>query len=716
MTDCPESHRGGQGDSSSVSERLIPLVVVVLTGLAMAPSLGNGFVNWDDQLNIIENPFYRGLGWTNLRWMFTTFLGGPYQPLSWMTLGLDYCLWGMNPLGYHLTSVVLHVATVLAFYVLSLRLIRHMGGPAGAGDGVFLRIAAALSALLFGIHPLRVESVAWVTERRDVVSGLFFVLTILAYLKAYDRPAGDPTRRRWYHLSIMSYAASLLGKGMGVTLPIILVVLDVYPLRRLGMAGEGWFGLSSRPVWREKLPYLVLAFLAGAAGIYGQIVTGAVASTELYGWDRRIGVTLYATAFYLYKTLFPAGLSPLYPMPQTMDLLTWPYLLAGGVLAGLTVAVVKSRHRYPGGLALWVGYLVMLAPVSGLTQMGPQIAADRYTYLSCLGWPLLAGVGLWRWSADRRVGLWATVCLSLPVLIFAGLTAFQTTVWRDSVSLWSHAGKLYPQSHIIQQNWGASLAAAGDQQGALKHYQEAGRLAPKSAEAENNIGMTLLTLGRPKDAEVHLRRSLELKPTHASAHYNLGNVMLRLGRWDEATACYRTALEHRSNLVNARLNLAMVLDRQGQVDEAERQWKTIIQQAPFLAMAYDTWATSLCRRGHYNEAVAVLKQGLASCGTDRSLALRQIWLYAAAPVESIRNGTEAIRMAEAMNLATGGRDAMVLDALAAACAEAGRKDDAVHHATRALQLATSEGKSLLAQQIQGRLEQYKAGRTIRSVQ
>jgi len=690
----------------------VPAGVVVLTALAFLPSLGNGFVNWDDGLNFVENPNYRGLGWPQLRWMFTTFHAGPYQPLSWMTLGADYVLWGMDPRGYHLTSLLFHAATVLAFYFLARRLFCIVAGQSVGQAAPGLCVAAGIAALLFGVHPLRVESVVWATERRDVVSGLFFVLTLLTYLRAQGAGGDARVRRRWLIASLVAYAASLLSKGMGITLPLVLVVLDVYPLRRLGIGGR-WFGADARPVWIEKLPYVVLAFAAGVVGVVGQVSVAAVAGLEQYGWERRIGVALYATTFYLYKTVLPVGLSALYPMPRLFRLSDWIYTVCGVVLIAITIVTVRGRRRWPAGLAVWISYLGMLAPVSGLTQMGPQIAADRYTYLPCLGWPLLAGWAVWwlgtRWSAGWIV----RVAGGLVVVALAVLTWRQSMVWHDSVSLWEHAGSVYPESHLIHQNWGGALASRGDYTEALKHHQESAVLCPESAGAQSNIGMTLTRLGLPDKAERHLRRAIELDATYATAHYNLGNTLVQLSRLEEAAASYRTALTHRSGLVAAQINLANTLGRLGRTDEAEAQWRDAIAKAPTVASAYGNFTRQLIKQRRYAEAIAVLRQGVTHCPAERRLDLRLAWLLAVSPEPGTRDGAEALRRAERLSRAVRDQDPACLDMLGAACAELGRFQEAIEYATQAVRLARASGKHALARQIAARIRLYQAGRPFR---
>src|SRR5438034_977960 len=261
---------------------LVPVLIAVVTFAAFLPTLQNQFVNWDDPRNFLENPHYRGLGWTHLRWMWTTHLGH-YIPLTWMTLGLDYLLWGMNPVGYHLTSLLLHAANAVVFFFVGCRILT-LALPAPSERGHAL--TAGFAALVFAIHPLRVESVAWVTERRDVLSGLFYLLTILVYLRDCERGARG---RGWCWVSVGLFACALLSKSMVVNLPIVLLILDVYPLRRLGGA-IGWWGEPARRVYVEKIPFVLLATAAAAIAVMAQLSVHAAASLAQLSVPGRVAV------------------------------------------------------------------------------------------------------------------------------------------------------------------------------------------------------------------------------------------------------------------------------------------------------------------------------------------------------------------------------------------------------------------------------------------
>src|SRR5207249_1919349 len=363
---------------------LAPSLVALVTLAAFLPTLHNQFVNWDDDVNFLDNPHYRGLGWSQLRWMWTTFHMAHYIPLTWMTLGMDYLLWGMNPVGYHLTSLLLHVTSAVVVFFLARRFLT-LALPRASGRGHALTVSAGFAALVFAIHPLRVESVAWATERRDVLSGLFYLLTLLMYLRACER---DAPGRRSYWLSVALFGCALLSKSMAVSLPVVLLILEVYPLRRLG-GSLGWSRASARRVYVEKIPFVLLAAAASAIALMAQLSNrGMVSVAHLSALDR-LAVSTYGLSFYLWKTVVPLDLSPLYMLPQTVNPAATPFIVSyGGVLA-VTAIALALRRRCPGLPAAWLEYVVVLLPVLGIAQNGPQIAADRYTYLAAPGWAIL---------------------------------------------------------------------------------------------------------------------------------------------------------------------------------------------------------------------------------------------------------------------------------------------------------------------------------------
>jgi len=490
----------------------VPALVVGLTVLAFLPALHHEFLGWDDAKNYLDNPHYRGLGPPQLAWMFTTFHMGHYIPVTWISFGLDYLLWGMDPSGYHLTNILFHAATALAFYFLSLRLL----GAARLGvTDSDLRIGASLAALLFAIHPLRAESVAWVTERRDVLSGLFYVLSLIAYLKALD--GRDRPSPRWYWTSVGFFAGGLLSKSIVVSLPVILLALDVYPLQRLG--GErGWRHTS---VWLEKVPYFALGAAATVIGFLALFTLGNTRSLAEMGPLYRTVLWIYGLAFYLWKSAMPFGLSPLYQLDFTV---TWLHFGAVGGLLGVAVLV---RQRWPAFTVATIAYIATLLPVLGIFQNGPQAAADRYTYLACLGWAvILGGLAARRWAGRDMI----RVVLSIWVVAMLPLTWQQVAIWHDSATLWSYAIALAPQNRAAHFNLAGAHEEAGRYAAAVAEYAEVARLSNRfRGRWYITIGWNYEKAKVDRLALAAFRTALSLEPGLSDACEGVTRVAQRLG-------------------------------------------------------------------------------------------------------------------------------------------------------------------------------------------
>jgi protein O-mannosyl-transferase len=500
---------------------------IVITILAFLPTLGNGFVNWDDDLNFLSNPAYRGLGPAQLKWMFTTFHLGPYQPLAWLTLGMDYTLWGMDARGYHLTSLLIHAANAALFFWLARRI---RLAPAGA----------LFAALLFSIHPQRVESVAWVTERRDVLSGLFFLLAIGLYLRRAgpNRPA------------LAAFAFSLLAKATGVVAPILLLLLDVVPLRRLPPDPRRWFDSRHRAILLEKIPWFALAILCGLVAIVGQRQAGAFKPVESFGIAARLGLAVHAAGFYLLKMILPFGLSPLYELRPDFNPAGPATLAAGAALLIATAACIALRRRWPALLAAWIAYLVLILPLSGLARAGHQLAADRYTYLATMPFALLAGAGLDRLL--QRSGRVTTGAAAALLLCLGGLTFAQCHVWRDPASLWGRALEVDPRSEKAAVNLASARVDQKRFGDAESIYRDLLTHNPRLVDARYSLGMVLLLQARPADAEQEFRRLIAEEPAFPMGHYGLGILLLRRGQLGAARVELEEALRLKPGLALAR--------------------------------------------------------------------------------------------------------------------------------------------------------------------
>ena len=595
---------------------LAPALVALATIAVFSGALRNGFVNWDDNVNFLTNPHYRGLGWANLRWMFTTLLLGHYQPLTWLSFALDHLFWGMDPFGYHLTNILLHAANAALFYAVAYWLISRLSAPPAGRRAIPPRLAAVLAALLFAVHPLRVESVAWATERKDVLSGFFYLAAVYAYLRWHEaagRPAGN-----WRAVCWSAFAAALLAKSMAATLPVVLLIMDIYPLRRLPAEPGRWFAGKSRSVWREKTPFLVLVAVTATVEYMAESRADAIA---IAGAAARGAKACYGLIFYLWKTIWPAGLSPLYEDPLRLDPLAWPFPACAALVVLITGSLFLFRRRWPAGLAAWVCYAATLAPVLGLVSFGAQLVADRYSYLSCLPWPLLAASGLaWAWPRSRP---WGRILLGWGTgLALAGLSVLtwrQLHVWHDSETLWRYTMALRPGSYLARHNlggtldeqgrleeaialyrqalrilpthaeshygWGRDLDIAGRTEEAIAHYREALRLKPGCVEARSDLGLALAEQGKTDEAVAQFRAALELKPDDAVTHSNLGKALAGLGRWEEAASHLHAAARLQPGLAEAHFNLGDVLLAQGRLEEARRELQEALRLDPNNGLA-----------------------------------------------------------------------------------------------------------------------------------
>src|SRR3989449_3096258 len=589
---------------------LVPLLVAFSTLPAVPPRLRNQFVNWDDHENVLDTPPYRGLGWTRLRWMWTTPLGH-YIPLTWMTLGLDYLLWGMNPFGYHLTSLLLHAANAVVFFFVVRRILtRALPSPSERGHA--LAVAAGFAALVFAIHPLRVESVAWVTERRDVLSGLFYLSAILMYLRACERGARG---RGWYWAAVGLFAGALLSKSMVVNLPVVLLILDVYPLRRLG-GFVGWWSEPARRIYIEKIPFVLLAAAASAIAVMAQSSVHAAASLAQLSVPGRLAVAAYGLGFFPRKMVVPVNLSPLYELPRTVDPMAPPFILSYALVLAIMAIVLALRRRVPGLPAAWVAYVVVLLPVLGFFQSGPQIAADRYTYLAGLGGAILAGAGLlscWRTSRTSKTGTPTTLPIAgVATCVVVGLGALtwnQAQVWHDSEKLWTHALARNPQSSIAENNLGVVRADQSKLAEAIEHYQRALQMRPDYADAYFNLGNALFQQGKLAEASDHYRQALAIKRDHARAHNNWGVVLARQGKLAEAGDHFQAALHIGPDNADAHTNLGNALFQQGKLAEASDHFRQALRLKPDHAAAQSGLVPAQRGLGTGNQDPAHSRQG-----------------------------------------------------------------------------------------------------------
>ena len=397
---------------------------------------------------------------------------------------------------------------------------------------------------------------------------------------------------------------------MAISLPVVLVVLDIYPLKRLPGDPRKWFSRETRQVWLEKIPYFALAAVFGAIGYVFQAKAGALGSYQVFGLASRLTQIIFAVFFYIQKTLIPFDLSPLYKLPAEFSLLNWQSLFAGSVIAAITAATIALRLRWPAGLMIWISYLAMISPVSGIVKLGVQAAADRYTYLPCLGFAMLAGAGFraCRQAAGKRFRNICTVLACSIISCLAFLTVRQVGIWRDSETLWRHALDITPDSADAHTYLGVDRDAQGKTDEAAMHYREALKNDPNYAQAHNNLGFILATQGETGEAAMHYREALRITPDYTQAHNNLGLILAAQGKTDEAAMHYNEALRINPDFLEAHNNLGIIMTVQGRLDEAVKHYREILRINPNLAAAHFNLGVVLTAQGKTGEAAGHYKE------------------------------------------------------------------------------------------------------------
>jgi len=615
-----------------------------VAALALLPFVGafrNQFVNWDDYETLVNNPHYRGWAWPQLRWMLTTFYMGHYQPLSWLTFSLDHAVWGANPAGYHLTNLLLHALNAALFLLVT----RLLLSEAGARESPALDFAAALAALIFALHPLRVESVAWATERRDVLSGGFFLLTVYGYLRCHT---GSAPRRRWFWISLAAYFLSLAAKAAAITLPVVLLLLDIYPLGR--WAEER--GSNRAAIFREKAPFLVLALAFAALALLAQHSAGALRPVRQYFFSYRLGQAAYGVIFYLWKSLLPFDLSPLYELPYDFAEWTAVFTTSAILASTLTLGFFLARKRWPAGLACWIYYVVMLAPVLGVAQSGPQLVADRYSYLACMSWAVLIGGGFFRlWSSAalrrrREIAIGSAVVSGCILVVLGILASRQTAVWRDTPTLWRHVIAVAPPSSIAHYNLGRELEEEGKFAAALDYYNQAIAINPANPDAHYNLARVLARQGMEPQAIEHYRLALAIRPGDADTHNNLGLLLARRGDLDASLAEFRRAIAIDPSYGKAFFNLGRLLARQGRLDEAAENYRQALKLNPKESEILIGLSEVAVQQQRWDEAAVYLRRlvALKPDSADAHTALARALAAQGNKIEAEKHYEEAVRL------------------------------------------------------------------------
>jgi protein O-mannosyl-transferase len=524
-------------ETAGLRRFLLPAAIFAITFVTFLPGLSGEFLNWDDDVNFLGNPNFRGLGWENVRWMFTTTHEGHWIPLTWLTLGLNYALGGMNPLGYHVGSLLFHASCAVLFYFAARRLIGAALPVAAPGA---LSWGAAFAALLFAVHPLRVESVVWITERRDVQSMFFYLLAALGYLRAVEESRNGRLSSRWRALSVAAFVCAVVSKSSTIMLPAALFLIDLYPLRR---ASLGW-----RRLIVEKLPYLIVAAADVVVALIAVRSAAKLTGLGTHGLAGRIAIVFYSFFYYPWKLVWPVELSPMYEMPQRVGPLEPRFLVAITVVVLVTAVLVALRRRWPAGLCAWVYSAVMILPLSGVIHAGFQLVQDRWSYLSGMGFVLLAGGGA-AWLLDARargrvspVIARSVMAGAVAVVVLLAIGSWdQSKVWHDSETLWRWGANMDPECTVCWNNLGTALIGHKRYAEAEDAYRRIARLRPMSAQLANNLATAIAGQGKTAEAAEMLRLALRIDPDLTGAQLNLGLYEAQTGRFDEALGHLRKA-------------------------------------------------------------------------------------------------------------------------------------------------------------------------------
>jgi len=679
-------HRASLGQLLAISTGLVLLVWCVF-----GQTLGHQFINFDDESYVYANSVIsRGLSWFSLGWAFTHQLSHNWHPLTAISHMLDCQLFDLKPAGHHFTNVLIHS---IAACLLMLALFRMTGAL----------WRSAFAAALFAIHPLRVESVAWIAERKDVLSGLFFMLTLLAYA-AYARKRSVSR----YLLVLAFVACGLMAKPMFVTVPLVLMLLDFWPLGRAATSGTR---LSSLLI--EKIPLLAMA--AAVALITVQIQRHGINVTESVSLPWRIGNALVSSMIYLRQLVWPANLAVFYPHPGA-QLPLWQISTASGCLIAITVAALLLRKAYPYFLCGWFWYLVMLIPVIGIIQVGDQAHADRYTYLPEIGLAIAITWGIADFSRYWRVRpAIPTGAASAALGMLLCLATIQTKHWRDSESLWTHTLAVTKRNDVAHERLSSALLDKGRLDEAILQSQLALNINQKNGGAENDMGVALSRRGQPEEALKHFAKALDLDPALSTIHYNIANAEAAAGNVAGAIAEYEKQLALDPSFTEAHNNLALLLLRAGRIAEAKAHLIKAILLNPNYSEAHNNLAIVLSQEGEAGKAIAQWHETLRMDPNNLDAHANLAWVLATAPVDSIRNGSAALEHAQRALKVSSQSNPRLWRLVAVAQAELGNFDLAVEAAQRARMLAEEQNNPQLVGTIDSNIESFRSRQPVRDV-
>jgi tetratricopeptide (TPR) repeat protein len=653
----------GRRAKSRVTDILVCVGLVAITWAVFGETLTHDFVNFDDHVYVYENPLVvRGLSPEGIVGAFTHTHSRNWHPLTTLSHMLDCQLYGLNAGGHHFTNVILHTISVLLLFLV----LKQMTGALWQ---------SAFVAVLFAIHPLHVESVAWIAERKDVLSAVFFMLT----LGAYTHYARAPSALR-YLLVALVFAFGLMSKPMLVTLPFVLLLLDYWPLARIAVQRSEPRNRLPRLI-TEKIPLFAMSALSCIATLFAQRQGPRAIDQLPFLWRLENTFVTYVT--YIWQMLWPARLAVFYPHPNDRLALV-EVAVAIAFLVGISLMVIYLRRAKPYLVTGWFWYLGMLVPVIGLVQVGEQSHADRYTYLPQIGLYIMItwAIGDLLLESTRIRRVLVGVMAAMAIVILSVRAFGQTSYWKNSDTLWNHTLAVTEENDVAHNNLGFLFLRRGELDKAISEFQTALEIRSRNTQTHYSLGAALI-------------------------QSNLGNALARKQLWDAAVDHLQEAVRLRPDYADAYFNLGSVLFQQGRIDQAIVEWRKALEISPRDAEAHRNVASALRKQGNVRDAISEYEQALDIAPGDGVALNNLAWILATCSDASMRDGARAVTLAAKAVQTSGGRNPIFVRTLAAAQAEAGQFPEAIATAEAAKALANKQSKPELASRLEEEITLYR---------
>ncbi|HTP03936.1 MAG TPA: tetratricopeptide repeat protein [Nitrospirota bacterium] len=609
-------------------------IVSLITFVVYLSSLHHEFVEWDDAQYVVENLHIRSINFAFIKWAFADFHAGNWHPLTWISHSIDYAIWGLNPLGHHLTNVILHAVNTFVVVLLIIGLLDTLKeSTIKKGLSEFLHermilITGGVTGLLFGLHPLHVESVAWVAERKDLLCALFFLLSITLYTKYVNSINNEPAQEKsslrffnkQYFIAFVFFILALLSKPMAVTLPFVLLILDWYPFKRIRSLK------TFRAAFIEKIPLIALSLISSVLTVLAQRAGGALVTVESAPLSTRVLVGAGSLIAYLWKMIWPLNLIPFYPYPTDVSLLSLEYLVKIVVVIGITIICIVSTKKQRLWLSVWSYYVITLIPVIGIVQVGRQAMADRYTYLPSLGPFLIIGLGVaWAVSKMDTLPQWGLIIkllgVAISIFVFVSLsylTFRQIGIWNNSIRLWSYViGKHPERVHLVYYFRGLAFLNTDQTDKAIEDFDMAIDLDPYFGDAFLNRGTAFEKKGMFEKAIENFGKAIALRPSY-EAYFNRGITFEKMGMLDKAIADYDKAIALNPSRYEAYHAAAKLYGKAGLFDKAKEYFSSYIAINPKHAESYNNRGLAYVYLGQNDRALEDFNTAIA---LDQNIAV-----------------------------------------------------------------------------------------------